>query len=341
VARHLATRHQVADLVLASRSGPAAPGAAALAAALAGAGAGVRVVAADLARRAAATALVAGITGLAGVVHAAGVLEDRPVTALDAGSLGRVLAAKADAAWHLHEATRGRDLQMFVLFSSLSGLAGGPGQGNYAAANTYLDALAACRRAQGLPGVSVAWGLWEQASAMTGALTGADRARLARGGGAVLGTGQALGLLDAALGGPWPVVAAGLDLAAVRAAITAGTPVPAVLAGLGRAPRRAAVAGAGSASALARRLAGLPSPGPRRGPGGGAARGPGVPRPRLRLADRGGAAQPAGRRGRADPPRHAGLRLPDAAGAGRAPGRPGDRRGRRGWRGGGAGAVGG
>jgi polyketide synthase 12 len=73
----------------------------------------------------------------------------------------------------------------------------------------------------------------------------------------VLGTGQALGLLDAALGGPWPVVAAGLDLAAVRAAITAGTPVPAVLAGLGRAPRRAAVAGAGSASALARRLAGL------------------------------------------------------------------------------------
>jgi acyl carrier protein len=258
VARHLAGRHGVRDLVLASRSGPDAPGAAELAAELEAAGARVRIVAADLSGRAAADALVADIPDLSAVVHAAGVLQDAPVTSLTGESLGRVLAAKADTAWHLHQATEHLDLRAFVLFSSLAGLLGNAGQGNYAAANTYLDALAAHRAARGLPAVSVAWGLWEQASAMTGALTEADRARLTRGGGVLLGTGQALGLLDAALSISQPVVAAGLDVSAVRNAIAAGTPVPAVLLGLGRAPRRAAGAGAGGGltSALAKRLGG-------------------------------------------------------------------------------------
>ncbi|MBL1120619.1 SDR family NAD(P)-dependent oxidoreductase, partial [Streptomyces sp. 110] len=258
VARHLVDRYGIRDLVLASRSGPEAPGAAELAAELEAAGARVRIVAADLSDRAAVDALVADIPELAGVMHTAAVLEDTPVTSLTGESLGRVLAAKADTAWHLHEATADRDLRMFVLFSSLSGLLGNPGQGNYAAANTYLDALAVYRTALGLPAVSIGWGLWEQTSALTGALTGADRARLARGGGVALSTEQALRLLDAAMAGREPVVAAGLDVSAVRSAIAAGPPVPAVLLGLGRAPRRAAVAGAGG-GALARRLAALPS----------------------------------------------------------------------------------
>ncbi|CDR02723.1 modular polyketide synthase [Streptomyces iranensis] len=258
VARHLVDRHGVRDLVLVSRSGPEAPGAAELAAELEAAGARVRIVAADLSRRAAADALVADIPELAGVVHAAGVLEDMSVTSLTGESLGRVLAAKADAAWHLHQATEHVDLRMFVLFSSLAGLLGNPGQGNYAAANTYLDALAEHRKALGLPAVSIAWGLWEQASVMTAGVTSTGRARLARGGGVVLGTEQALGLLDRALGTGRPVLAAGLDVGAVRSAIAAGSPVPSVLLGLGRAPRRAAVAGAGG-GALARRLVALPS----------------------------------------------------------------------------------
>ncbi|WP_262703342.1 MULTISPECIES: type I polyketide synthase [Streptomyces] len=258
VARHLVDRHGVRDLVLVSRSGPDALGADELAAGLEAAGARVRIVAADLSDRAAVDALVADIPELAGVVHAAGVLEDTSVTSLTSESLGRVLAAKADAAWHLHQATEHMDLRMFVLFSSLAGLLGNPGQGNYAAANTYLDALAEHRTALGLPAVSIAWGLWEQTSVMTAGVTNTGRARLARGGGVVLGTEQALDLLDRALGTGRPVVAAGLDVGAVRSAIAAGSPVPAVLLGLGRAPRRAAVAGAGG-GALARRLVALPS----------------------------------------------------------------------------------
>ncbi|MGV9856085.1 SDR family NAD(P)-dependent oxidoreductase, partial [Streptomyces sp. NPDC003442] len=257
VARHLVDRHGVRDLVLVSRSGPDAPGAAELAAELELAGSRVRIVAADLSDRAAVDALVAGIADLSGVVHAAGVLEDVPVTSVTSESLARVLAAKAETAWHVHEATAGRDLRMFVLFSSLAGLLGNPGQGNYAAANSYLDALAAHRTARGLPAVSIAWGLWERRSAMTGALAEVDRARLARGGGVVLGTEQALGLLDRALSIGRPVVAAGLDVGAVRGAIAAGTPVPSVLLGLGRRPRRAIAAAAGSTSVLGRRLLGL------------------------------------------------------------------------------------
>ncbi|MBL1120618.1 SDR family NAD(P)-dependent oxidoreductase, partial [Streptomyces sp. 110] len=257
VARHLVDAYGIRDVVLASRSGPDAPGAAELAAELEAAGARVRIVAADLSDRAAVDALVADIPGLAGVVHAAGALEDTPITSLTSESLDRVLAAKADAARHLHEATRDLDLRMFVLFSSLAGLLGNAGQGNYAAANAYLDALAAHRTALGLPAMSIAWGLWDQTSGMTGTLTEMDRARLARGGGVLLGTEQALGLLDRALSISRPVVAAGLDVSAVRGVIAAGTPVPTVLLGLGRPPRRAIAAAAGSTSVLARRLGGL------------------------------------------------------------------------------------
>ena len=137
---------------------------------------------------------------LSAVVHAAGVLDDGVIGSLTPERLDRVLAPKLDAAWHLHELTERLELQAFVLFSSVAGTFGSPGQGNYAAANAFLDALAAHRRMRGLPGSSMAWGLWEQASGMTGGLDEADRSRMARSGMRALSSDEGFELFDVALG---------------------------------------------------------------------------------------------------------------------------------------------
>ncbi|NLU81149.1 SDR family NAD(P)-dependent oxidoreductase, partial [Micromonospora sp. HNM0581] len=258
VARHLVAVHGVRDLVLASRRGPAAPGAAELREELTGLGATVEVTACDLADREAVAALVAGIPGLTEVVHTTGVLDDGLVTSLTAAQFDGVWRAKATPAWHLHEVTRDRNLSAFVLFSSAAGVVDGSGQGNYAAANVFLDALAAHRRGLGLAATSLAWGLWEERSGMTAHLGEADLARMARSGILPISSAQGLALLDATVATGEPAfVPIRLDTAALRAQ---GQSMPALFRGLVRLPaRRAAEAGRTSVggSALQRRLTGL------------------------------------------------------------------------------------
>ncbi|MCK9896188.1 SDR family NAD(P)-dependent oxidoreductase [Frankia sp. AgB32] len=218
VARHLADAHGVRRLLLLSRRGPAADGAADLVAELAGLGAEASVVACAAAARAARAAVLEAIPAhhpLTGVVHAAGTVDDGVVPTLTPSRLDRVLRPKVDAAWNLHELTVGRALTAFVLYSSAAGTFGSPGQANYGAANAFLDALAVHRRDAGLPATSLAWGLWEQRSALTGTLSGTDLARMAAGGLRPLSTAQGLALFDAALATADPVaVTVRLDLAA-------------------------------------------------------------------------------------------------------------------------------
>ncbi|WP_229397814.1 type I polyketide synthase [Micromonospora okii] len=239
VAEHLVTGHGARSLLLVSRQGPAAPGADALAERLTGLGARVDVVAADVTDRDRVAELVAGVPGrLAGVVHTAGVLDDGVVTAVTPERLARVLAPKATAGWWLHEATRGLDLDLFVLFSSVAGVLGSPGQAAYAAANAFLDALAAHRRAAGLPAVSLAWGMWDTPG-MAASVSDADRARSARGGLAAMSAETGLALFDAALAADRSaLVPAVIDVPAMRAQVVAGR-VPSLLrALLGGGPAR-------------------------------------------------------------------------------------------------------
>ncbi|MDT0532183.1 SDR family NAD(P)-dependent oxidoreductase, partial [Micromonospora sp. DSM 115977] len=262
VARHLVTRHGVRHLVLTNRRGPTAAGAADLLADLADLGATATVEACDAADPDALAALLDRIDPahpLTGVVHTAGVLADRTLTSLTAGSLDEVLRPKVDAAAHLHELTAAHGLALFVTYSSAAGVTGSPGQANYAAANAFLDALAHRRRAAGLPAHSLAWGPWvESGGGMTAGLDRADTDRLARAGVRPLPEADGLALLDAALltGLPTTVPMA-LDGPALRAQAEAGT-LPSVLRGLVRAPRRrAARSGPAETAALAERLAGL------------------------------------------------------------------------------------
>ncbi|MER8097585.1 type I polyketide synthase [Streptomyces goshikiensis] len=260
-ARHLVTAHGVRRLLLVSRSGERASGAAALRAELTALGADVTVAACDVADRARLAALLAAVPAehpLAGVVHTAGVLDDATVEVLSAERLSAVLRPKADAAWHLHELTSGLDLSAFVLFSSVSGLTGTAGQANYAAANTYLDALAAHRRALGLTGTALAWGLWDAAHGMGGTLGDADLARWSRAGVRPLTPEQGLALFDRALTDGQPLrVPVHLDPAALRAR---SEPPAALLRTLvGAAPRRtAATRQAASGGGWAGRTAALP-----------------------------------------------------------------------------------
>jgi acyl transferase domain-containing protein/NAD(P)-dependent dehydrogenase (short-subunit alcohol dehydrogenase family)/acyl carrier protein len=244
-------------LLLTSRRGPEAPGAAQLIAELAELGCEATAVACDVSDRAQVEALVASVPAehpLTAVIHSAGVLDDGVIESLDASRLATVLAPKADAAWHLHEATRDLDLAAFVLYSSAAATFGSPGQGNYAAANSFLDGLAARRRAEGLPATSIAWGLWEQETEATGHLGDDDRARLQRVGISLLGTAAGLELFDRACHRAAPLaVATPLQPGALRAAVGAGL-LPPLFSGLVGGRRRRA---GGASGSLAQRLEGV------------------------------------------------------------------------------------
>ncbi|WP_344285296.1 type I polyketide synthase, partial [Actinomadura napierensis] len=202
VAEHLVTAHGVTHLTLASRTGPDSPQAQELTRHLEELGAHVTITACDTADPAQVAELLADIPAehpLTAVIHAAGVTDDAVVTSLTAEQIDKVFAPKVDAAWNLHQQTRHLPLNAFILFSSAAATFGPPGVAGYAAANGFLDALAAHRRAEGLPAQSIGWGYWQQDSGMTAHLTDTDRNRLTRSGTTPITDEQGLALLDAAV----------------------------------------------------------------------------------------------------------------------------------------------
>ncbi len=234
LARHLVAERGVRHLLLASRRGPDAPGADELRAELAEAGRGghdrrVR-------RRPTATALATLLARHArrappdrGRAHRGRPRRRRGRTA-DPERLDTVLGPKADAAWHLHELTEHLDLAAFVLYSSTSGVTGGAGGGNYAAANVFLDALAQHRVARGLAGQSIAWGRWSTERGLTGGLSDQAGRRLDAAGVVPISAERGMAIFDTAASADQAlVVSLLLDPAVLRSA-----ELPPLLSGLDR-----------------------------------------------------------------------------------------------------------
>jgi acyl transferase domain-containing protein/NADPH:quinone reductase-like Zn-dependent oxidoreductase/acyl carrier protein len=241
LARHLAAggaRH----LLLTSRRGLDAEGAAELEKELADLGADVTIAACDAADRDALAGLLGTIPKehpLTSVIHAAGVIGDGTIDSLTPEHLDTAFRPKVDAAWNLHELTRDLDLPSFVLFSSASGTLGSPGQGNYSAANSFLDALAQHRHTQGLPALSIAWGYWEQITGVTKHLSETDLGRMTRGGILPIPSEDGLAMFDAISDADEPVlVPVRLDLRILRAGTDAAAMIPPLLRGLIRMPAR-------------------------------------------------------------------------------------------------------
>ncbi|MFC9477106.1 type I polyketide synthase [Nocardia sp. NPDC056952] len=260
LARHFVTAHGVRNLALVGRRGIEAPGAAALRDELAALGVEVAVIACDVADRVALSDLLDRLPRLTAVVHAAVVLDDGVVTAQTPERIASVLRPKIDAAWHLHELTRERDLVAFLLFSSAAGTLGTPGQSGYAAANAYLDALAELRRTQGLPALALAWGRWARADGLTADLTAADVERLDRSGIVGMTPAEGLALLDAARAvDRAAVVPMRVDPVALRAQLEEGT-AHFLLRGLVRSVARVRRGARAGSRSLLRKLAGLSRP---------------------------------------------------------------------------------
>ncbi|MDE3719850.1 type I polyketide synthase [Nocardiopsis sp. N85] len=239
IARHLVDRHGVRDLLLVSRSGHDAKGAAELEADLTGRGAHVAVAACDIADRDRAAALLSGHR-VTGVVHVAADLDDALFTSITPDAVDRVLRPKVDAVRHLHDLLPGASA--FVLFSSAAGTLGSPGQAHYSAANAYTDMLAHHRRATGLHAVSLSWGMWARRGGGTARLDDSDIGRYARLGlAAPMTTDHGLTLFDDALNTGRPhLLPVPMDLAGARARAARTGAVSTMLSGLVRPPRRRA-----------------------------------------------------------------------------------------------------
>lgn len=211
LAEHLVTAHGIRHLLLVSRNGAAAPDATAVKDLLEGHGAKVTIKACDTSDAGSLTALLDAIPHahpLTGIFHTAGVLADATIANMTTDQIARVFAPKVDAAWHLHERTRHLDLAVFALYSSINGVLGNAGQGNYAAANTFLDSLAIVRRRLGLPATSLGWGWWQPVTNLSRSFSTADTARIARVGFAPITVEHGNALLDAAVDSPFPALAA-------------------------------------------------------------------------------------------------------------------------------------
>ncbi|GAA1388371.1 hypothetical protein GCM10009613_25580 [Pseudonocardia kongjuensis] len=266
LARHLVTRYGAQHLTLVSRSGPPPE----LVAELTELGADVQAQECDVADGGALATVVAELPRpLTALVHTAGVLDDALLESLTPERVAGVLRPKVAAARHLDALTAGHDPAVVVLYTSSAAVLGGPGQGSYAAANHYLDALAAARCARGLPTRALGWGLWAETSGLTGTLSDRDQARIAAAGLRPMPTATALQLFDAAVASSEPVTYPMLlDRAALTAKMRAGES-PVVLTGLVGAPGPAAPArrraGAlpdeiDAGAALHRTLAAAPDP---------------------------------------------------------------------------------
>ncbi|UUV29029.1 SDR family NAD(P)-dependent oxidoreductase [Amycolatopsis roodepoortensis] len=270
IAEHLA-RRGARHLTLLSRRGDGTPGVGELIAKLSGLGAEVTVVKGDVADRGDVEAALAAVPPehpLTAVVHAAGVLADGVVAALTGEQLDATLRPKLDGTWHLHELTKDLDLAAFVCFSSAAGIFGAAGQGAYAAANSFADALMNWRRDTGLPGTSLAWGLWApgddsaERGGMAGGLSAADWARMGRTGVRGLTAKQGLALWDAAQESDRALLAPlGLDLGTISGL---GDGIPPLLRDVVRGSARRVAAGrrqdtpTEAPDALIRRLGSLP-----------------------------------------------------------------------------------
>ncbi|KAA9377822.1 SDR family NAD(P)-dependent oxidoreductase, partial [Microbispora cellulosiformans] len=256
LARHLATTHGIGHLHLTGRRGHHTPGADTLIRDLTTAGAHITVTAADITDPHAVEALIASIPAdhpLTAVIHAAGITHDTPLHALTPNHhLHPVLAPKIDGSTYLHHHTRHHNLAAFILFSSISGLLGGAAQANYAAANTFHDALAHHRHTQGLPATSLAWGLWAHTSTLTADLTSVDQARIRRTGLRPLTADQALALFDAVAFGD-----TGLPLVVPTGLASTAEAPPPLLRGVVRQTRRAARAASSAGSTPAAGFTGL------------------------------------------------------------------------------------
>ncbi|MER8262542.1 type I polyketide synthase, partial [Streptomyces albidoflavus] len=260
VARHLVTAHGVRHLLLTSRRGPDAEGAAELVTELTALGATVTLTPCDIADRDALATLLTRIPDehpLTAVVHTAGIVDDGTLESLTPEQFDRVLSPKVDGALNLHELVG--EQADFVLYSAAAGTLGNPGQANYAAANCFLDALALHRRANGLHAVSLAWGLWAERSGMAGRLHEHDLNRIVRGGAVPMSADHGLALFDAAITGQEGVLVP-VQLALGRLRTLPG-PLPPLLRGLVGGAARPTAATAESApgdGGPAARLAALP-----------------------------------------------------------------------------------
>ncbi|WP_147144386.1 type I polyketide synthase, partial [Nocardia ninae] len=222
VARHFATRHGVRHILLLSRTGAEAGDTDPIVTELAELGTAVdirRCDAADKQQLAEVISTIPDHRPLTAVVHSAGALDDSVFAALQPQHFDRVFESKVDVAWNLHELTKDIDLSIFVMFSSIAGQFGSPGQANYAAANSFVDSLIQHRNNRGLPGTSIVWGLWAPGTGMTGHLTESDRARLRRAGVLPISADEGMRLFDEAISTAQPApIAARIDMSPASAA---------------------------------------------------------------------------------------------------------------------------